>query len=244
MSELELIENYFSGKLSQTDKAAFENKVEENMAFAEAVSFYILTRQSAHDILIEEKKRDFLNQYEQLARKGSTRDTGSRRWWLYGVAAAASVLLFVAYLTFFQYESPQQLADAYIDSTLTTLPTTMARAPDSLSMGIGAFNKKDYERAEIVFRSLGKNAELAAETTRYLGITYLRTEQYDQAIEQFDKLISFTGLYPNPGKFYLAITLMKRSKEGDEEEAKSLLQEVVSKKLPGYREASLWMEHL
>ena len=66
-------------------------------------------------------------------------------------------------------------------------------------------------------------------------------EQYDKAIEQFNKLISFNNLYSNPGKFYLAVTFMKRSEEGDNEKAKELLQQVVNERLPGNREASDWL---
>lgn len=244
MNELALIENYFTGKLSPADKAAFERKVEDDMAFAEAVSFYMLSRQSAQEILIEEKKREFLDQYQELTRKSTAPATGLQRWWPYGIAAAASLLIFVAYIAFFQRENPQQLADAYIDQHFTSLSTTMNGAADSLALGIGAFNEKDYREAELIFHALQTNEDLAPETTEYLGILYLTTERYEQAIDQFNKLISFTDLFANPGKFYLAITLMKRSKGDDDERAKHLLQEVVAGKLPGHTEASVWLEQL
>ena len=159
-------------------------------------------------------------------------------------AAAASVLILILFLTYNQDYKHEELVDAYISQNLSTLSTTMGSASSNLAAGIEAFNREDFSRAETNFRSLSDNADLAPETTRYLGIIYLRTGQYDKAIEQFNKLISYTYLYTNPGKFYLAIALMKRSNEGDEEEAKKLLQEVVRQKLPGYKEASNWLTHL
>jgi len=244
MTELEYIENYFLNKLSHDDKQAFEERCESDRTFAEAVSFYILARERVHEALIDQKKNQFLTQYQELSRKNTGSETRRRTWFYYAGAAAACILLAIAFLTFFQTASPQQLADAYIDENLTVLSTTMGGETDSLALGVGAFNKKDFKTAEVIFRSLGQNEALAPETTKYLGITYLVTGQYTQAIEQFNKLISFTNLYANPGKFYLAITLMKRGKDGDKAEAKKLLNDVETQKLPGYKEASIWMKDL
>ena len=244
MNELEYIENYFSDKLSYDDKEAFERRCESDTAFAQEVSFYILTRQQLQTELLQKKRSEFIEQYHELSGTSSESLSDSRTWFSYVAAAAACVLILIAYLTFFQNEKPSALAETYIDENLTTLSTTMTSGTDSLALGIGAFNQKDYGTAETIFHSLGKNESLAPETTKYLGITYLNTGEYEKAIEQFNELIRYTELYANPGKFYLAITLMKRSREGDKEEAKKLLQEVVTKELPGYKEASEWMKHL
>ena len=244
MSELEYIEDYFANTLSGKDKKAFEARCENDPDFAKAVGFYILSRQTLHDALTEDKKKEFLEQYHQLALENTEAGTGRRTWFSYIAAAAACILLLIAYLTYSPGKSPEKLADAYIEENLTTLSTTMSGATDSLAMAIGAFNDKDYGKAETIFQLLGKNEDLLPETTEYLGITYLKTGQYDKAIEQFDKLISITGLYANPGKFYMAVTLMKRAGDGDSEKAKRLLQEVISGRLPGYKEASVWMKDL
>jgi tetratricopeptide (TPR) repeat protein len=163
-------------------------------------------------------------------------------WW--GSAVAAAVALLIAFLTFSPKTTPSRLANAYIEDNLSTLSTTMSAETDRLAEGINAFNRKDFAAAEEIFLSLSDNVELAPETAKYLGITYLHTGDYEGAIEQFHKLISFTNLYANPGKFYLAITLMKRSAGGDEERARKLLEEVVEQKLPGNKEASDWLTRM
>lgn len=240
MSEIEYIEDYFSGSLSAEEKVTFEARCEHDPAFAEEVSSYVLSRQGSRDLLMDEKRNAFIEEYYRLAAV----DTGHARrtWFPYLAAAAACVLLLIAYLTYSPDFEAQQLADAYIEDHLTTLSTTMGDAADSLSIGIAAFNDEEYGTAERVFVSLLGNEEIAAEATKYLGITYLKRGAYDDAIEQFDKLILFTNLYANPGKFYLAVTLMKRSEGDDVERARDLLQEVISEKLPGYKEASIWVE--
>lgn len=244
MSELEYIEDYFSGRLSEDDRRNFEVRCEHDDAFAREVSSYILSRQSLQDALTEERRSEFVEQYRQMALQHPEAPAGRQTWFSYIAAAAACILLLIAYLTYTSEDRPEQIANTYIEDHLTTLSTTMGGASDSLAIAVGAFNAGDYNKAERILLSLGRNDALLPETTKYLGLTYLKSGEYEKAIEQFDKLISFTSLYANPGKFYLAITLMKRSANGDVERAKGLLQEVISEKLPGYKEASVWVEDL
>jgi tetratricopeptide (TPR) repeat protein len=260
-TDIDLIERYHRGLLGGAELEGFLRREKEDKEFARKIRSYT---EIIEGIEYYGKQKDFadaVQEWENEAKKKSDPkpakalspdpEAGVRtismyrkhRFWL-AAAAAVSIPLLIAYLVFFQKDRPQRLATAYIEQNLTTLSTTMGSQTDSLALAIGAFNEKEYDKAEIMFRSLGRNADLAAETTRYLGITYLNTEQYEKAIQQFNKLISFTDLYSNPGKFYLAITLMKRSKQGDVEQAKELLQEVVTNKLSGYKEASVLIQHL
>ena len=260
--DIELIENYHRGLLQGIDLENFIRREQGDKEFAlkvkayseifEGIDYYGKQAEFAETIqgwereIKEESKKKI---FEGAPRTEFENNEGiipinrNNILWL-GSAAAAAVLILIVFLTYFQRDKPEALADAYISQNLTTLSTTMGSATDNLAAGIEAFNEEDFSRAETHFRSLADNADLAPETTKYLGITYLRTEQYDKAIEQFNKLISYTDLYANPGKFYLAIALMKRSNEGDEEEAKRLLQEVVAQKLPGYKEATDWLTDL
>lgn len=261
-TDIDLIERYHRGLLDgaeledflrrEKDDKAFAQKIRSYTEIIEGIEYYGKQKEFADTVQEWEneiKKNSDLKRSEALRPsdpQGEVRTIPMYRkntFWL-AAAAAVAIPLLVAYLVFFQRQRPETLATAYIEEKLTTLSTTMATETDSLALGIGAFNEKEYEKAENIFHSLGKNEDLAAEATRYLGITYLKMGQYEKAIEEFNKLISFTDLYSNPGKFYLAITLMKRSKEGDVEQAKKLLQEVVTNKLPGYQEASAWMQHI
>src|SRR5690606_32658098 len=107
-----------------------------------------------------------------------------------------------------------------------------------------AYNNNEYEKAEDIFQALEQHEYLRPETSKYLGILYLKIDKNDQAIEQFDKLSGYTNLYANPGKFYGAVARIKRSAGDDIEVAKKLLHEVIDQQLPGYKEASLWINRL
>ncbi len=243
MNNLEFIEHYFSGSLPPSDRALFEERCENDAAFANEVAFYIAARQQLQDALREDKKKEFLLEYQRLAgQEGITRQPTTTRW-LY-VAAAACIALVVVFFTIFRPQGPERIANTYIKENLTTLSTTMSSGEDSLQLGIARYNEGRYEEAKNIFSSLAKRGNLAAESTKYLGITHLKLEEFDEAIVQFDKLGSHTQLYANPAKFYTAITLMKRAEGNDIEEAKRLLQEVVNGKLSGYKEAEVWLDKL
>lgn len=243
MSNLEFIEHYFSGRLSTSDRALFEARCENDVDFANDVAFYIAARQQLQDTLHEEKKKEFLLEYDRLSGQESAMRQPATTWWPY-VAAAACIALVVVFFTIFRPQGPTRIANTYIKENLSTLSTTMSSSEDSLQLGIARYNEGRYEDAKTIFISLAKRGNLAAESTKYLGITHLKLEEFDEAIDQFDKLGSHTQLYANPAKFYTAITLMKRAEGNDIDEAKRLLQEVVNEKLSGYKEAEVWLDKL
>ena len=79
---------------------------------------------------------------------------------------------------------------------------------------------------------------------KYAGIVSLQLKDYDKAIYYFTSLENQAGLYSNPGKFYHAVTLLKRNKTGDEDEAKELLKQVTEKSLEGSDDAAKWLKKM
>ena len=258
-ADLDLIERYHRRLLTgielddflirQRSDKDFAQKVRSYTEIFEGIAYYGRQQAFAETILDWEKEikagpqRSDSERPATGALKPEARVVPLNRRTILWLSAAACVAFIIAFLVFLQNETPQTLASDYINTDLTTLSTTMDGETDSLTLGVGAFNDQDYARAEGIFRSLADNHELAPEVAEYLGITYLKSGKYDEAIAQFRKLISFTQLHVNPGKFYLAVALMKRSEQGDAEEAKKLLEEVVAKKLPGHEEATGWLKH-
>lgn len=245
MSEtLAYIDSYFGGTLPAQEKVAFEKRCEEDESFAAEVAFYVATRDELKNELHQNKKRDFEELYRQLA--PVQKPVGVvRRLTPYIAAAAACILLFFGWMIFFKPADTQQLASEYISENLSTLSTTMgANDKDSLQSGIAAYNEKNYEKAGQIFKSLAGNSEVAPEAIKYLGIVYLTTNRYEEAIAQFDTLSKYGTLFANPALFYKAVVMMKRSAPGDREAAKNLLEEVVRKDLSGSNEARKWLNKL
>ena len=242
MTELEYIERYFLGNLSAGEKEIFEKRCEDDPDFAREVSLYITMRAGIKQALIDEKKAEFSKLYQTRDSKPMPvlRPWSSGVMWS-AVAAAASLLIFLSWMLFLKSDSPKELAEGYVKEDLASLSATMSEGSDSLQQGIAAYNEKDYNKAERIFRALSKEKKYTVEATKDLGLTFLVRQQYDDALEQFDALKDNDSLYANPGPFYKAVTLMQRSGPGDEEAAKLILQDVVKKQLPGHKVASGWL---
>lgn len=242
MDALGHIEDYFSGRLTPAEKDAFENKCVSDPAFAEEVALYVSMRDGIRQALYAQKQQQFAALHTRLSQQPAPVKSMVRR--LLPYAAAACLLLALGWFLLVREPAARQLANGYIGDNLATLGATMSGSTDSLERGIAAYNSKNYPEAERIFRALATRPEVGPEALKNLGVLYLVREQYAAALVQFDALARQSDLYANPGLFYKALTLMKRSAAGDRENARLLLEEVVRKNLPGSREAQRWIPKL
>jgi tetratricopeptide (TPR) repeat protein len=240
---LEYIEDYFSGNLPSEEKDQFEKRCLEDPLFAEEIAFYIMANEAIKEEWMNEKRKHFVELYKQNKKHNPKLIPVYKKFWPY-IAAAACILCIIALSFFFRTPSPRQLATKFVREELNMLPVTMGSDEDSLALGIAAYNNHAYKTAEIIFYNLSGRDSANAEIVEYLGITYLASQQYSKAIQQFDQLISFTNLKMNPGKFYKAVSLLMQSNDNDTEEAKKLFLEIVSRNLPGSKQAAEWLKVL
>lgn len=161
---------------------------------------------------------------------------------VYYVAAAAVMIGFIITMFYLQPASMPKLADEYVNENLTQLPLPMG-TEDSISLGVGYYNVKDYERALLIFKQLLTDDPTDETIIEYAGIASLRNGNINDAVGYFERLSSI-DLFANPGKFYLALTLMKRNEKNDAIQAKALLNEVVKKKLSHYEQAERLLDKL
>ena len=237
---IEYIESYFQQTLSSEDRVAFEARCEKDEAFAKDVAFYITARQALREELLgqkvaEWKKEDAVREEIAPVIPMNKRTTFGK--WAAYVAAACVVLAISVYL-FEVRTTPQKLATAYINNTLSQ---TMDASHDSIQLGIAAYNDKEYERALQLFEGVEQRDPSNSDAKKYAGLTYLQKQDYDKAMQQFDKL-SNMQLQSNPGDFLKATTLLVRNKQGDKEEAKALLQKVVNEKEEESKKAEEWLK--
>lgn len=243
----EYIESYFQQTLSSEEKTAFENRCENDTAFANEVAMYVATRQVLRDTLLEQKAAEWkaVKEVEQEAAAPVIpmyKRSGFGKWLMY--AAAACLLLFASVFLFERNNSPRTLAANYITANYSSLSHTMDASHDSLQSGISAYNDKDYDRALPLFTGVEKNDPANSDAKKYAGLSYLQKQDYDNALQQFDSLANMSGLFSNPGDFLKATTLLERNKDGDKEQAKQLLQKVVNQNEEGSSEAAKWLKKL
>jgi len=240
----EYIDDYFAGNLNPEERKNFENQMETNKNFAEEVAFYLAAKQALRQELADERKQWF----RQLASENVTlseRTTSApvRKMWVYRLAAAAVFVgvILLAWNLFLQPSaSPEQLADKYIDSHLENLSIKMTATLDSVQEGLRLYNDGQYDFALRQFLDLAKREPSNDVPVKNLGIIYLRLGNYDKALDYFHQLEKYS-LAANPAIFYQALTLMKRNKPGDREQARKLLNVVSKNDLDEKETADRWL---
>lgn len=248
---LEYIEAYFEKQLSIKERQIFEDRCIQDANFAGEVAFYISTRKAIRQTLLEQKRSQWSVEntdstviepdFTTILPSGpaSVKKMSFRKWIPY--AAAACLLLAVATFSFYGQETPHQLAKKYVN-TLTHIDQNMGSA-DSLQQGINAYNVKEYDAALPIFQNIYQAYPDHSDAKKYIGLVYLMKEDYDKALIHFDELSQRKDLLSNPGAFLKAVTLLKRNKQGDKEDAKVLLEQVVQDdNLEHKKEAAEWLK--
>ena len=243
MSEhFEYIDAYFQKQLNESERREFEERCTTDEEFASDVAIYLSSRSALRDMLLEEKKLEWgkAGSDNLTTTTAPVKQMNTRRWILY--AAAACLILAIIVFPFLSKDSPQELADSYVNKNLTSLSGTMDGSGDSLQLGIEAYNKKDYTTSMKFFQGVYRAHPENADALKYVGLTHLMTGNFDEAIAAFDEL-SQKNMFVNQGPFLKAVTLMKRNTNNDLEVAKSLLQKIVNgdSSLDGKREAEKWL---
>ncbi len=83
---------------------------------------------------------------------------------------------------------------------------------DLLSRSKNLFNEGKLDEVLITLEPLVQKDSSNYEALEIAGIAALRLEQYDKAISYFQRLENYPKkLITNPGKFYHALTLIKRN---------------------------------
>lgn len=241
---LEYIEAYFTNALDETEKKAFEQRCETDDAFAQEVAMYTLARQALREKLLEQKQAQWksLKATDNLKPEAApVRKINFRQWVPY---AAAACILFAVVFTFLKgNSSPDQIAGKYINENYMHIDVTMAGGKETIDRGIAYYNDKKYDSALVLFKSIDTGSPVKVSTKKYEGLVYLVTKDYDKALDEFQKISEMT-LESNPGMFLKAITLLRRNKDGDKEEAKKILNQVVEKKEVGSNDAVKLLEEL
>ena len=246
MDNNEYIDSYFREEHSAEATAAFDEKVKQDPAFAEAVAFYCSSLQVAKNQLTEDKKQHFRELYAQTGPSVSDEPAPVRSLirWRTIITAAAIVAGLLAGL--YLYRQPdaslQQVADRYIKEQLATVGVNMgAQEEDSIGRARQFYSENKLPEALVAFEAIARANATSDEAKKMAGIVSLRLGNYDKAINYFTQLEEQPILY-NPGKLYHALALIKRNQPGDTAAAKQLLLQVAEQQ-PAYQETAVkWLK--
>jgi tetratricopeptide (TPR) repeat protein len=242
LDNLDYIESYFNEELTPEKKSEFEQRIIADPVFAEEIAFYLSSKQAIATVVSEQRKRfkEVYTTYKQNAQK--QQPSLVRKLWPWTAAAAILAGIVFGLNIWLRSPSSEELADKYVQENFQSLPVTMGNKEDSLQAGLRLYNANRLEEALNHFENMATKDTSFFEAKKYAGIVSLRLEQYDKAIDYFLQLANYSQLYANPGKFYHALTLMKRNRPGDQQQAKILLEQVVQNDLEGKQFAQSWLK--
>ncbi len=243
MENLDYIDEYFKGEISGEKKQQFEKRIMEDASFADEVAFYISANGVIKNQAVLEKKQRFKELYQQQQKVIPLHKEPVKMVWRYMAAASVVAAVMIMYLFLNRDINPRELADSYIQKNWQTIGVKMATKQDSLQSAIEIYNDAKFKEALEKFEMILKNNPGSQKATEYAGITSLQLSNYAKALQYFSILAADTS-YSNPGKFYKAITLLRRNDTGDLTAAKILLQQVIDQDLEKKDEAAKWMKKL
>ena len=232
---MQYIDDFFQGKFSPEEVKVFEEKITNDPAFAANVAFYLSAKQSARDVVDEEKKKRYRDLYSATNGQHSKDQPAKVRRMYYAsrvALVAALVAAIVVTLVNMNNDSPQKLANQYINKNYKDLSVTMGKETD-LQRAADLYNAGKYKEALAAFQELIRQDSSSFQAVQYAGISALRIPDYDKALQYFRQLESFRAQFANPAVLLQAVTLLKRNHEGDKNQAKSLLQRVINENLDG-----------
>ena len=245
-TDLETIEHYLTGQLSSDERTQFEVTLRNDPDVANAVAFYLVTKQAAQEQVRErEQRRKELDALRSQNVPSQLLWSAPMRW-----AAAASIVLLLGLGWYFVRPTDSTVVasrsvDQYVTEHFMQLPTTMDGGPaDRLKIGAEQFNQGKLAEANTIFQDILTRQPDNDSALKYAGIVSLRQANYDKAITLFHRLSQRTDLVANPGTFYEALTYLKRGQPLDKSKAKKLLEEVINRNLDGKREAEGLLDNL
>ena len=239
---LDHIDDYLSGDLSAEDLRLFDQRVIDDPVFAGDLAFYIGSVNVIKNQVNEERKKRFRELYEQNKSKPQVKPV--RTLVPYLAAAAVIGLISIIIFMFYPVSSPVQLADRYINKNLAVLGVSMGGTQDSIQSALRLYNEGKLNETLVRFEQLKESHPSDHKLKEYAGIVSLRLGDYDKALKYFRELEAVNNLFANPGKFYVALTLLKRNRSGDVAEAKKLLHQVTEQGLEHDADARVFLDKL
>ena len=238
------IELYLSGKMSPEEVVAFEKEIASNKSLREEVevmrSLNIHFSEPEKEIdnipknQYTEDLKTFLRSEDARSIKTNLRKNQehyyrrkkikSRRQFIQFAAAIALIVLGYSGYYLFNRNSPENLFEEFYTSN--DLPENIRRGDnnDELTKITQDFKAANY--SEVISYSNTINIEKATITIQlnillYKGVSYLLSEQYDNAIKEFDNVIELNALDSSKGYWFKALTYLKK---GDTARTKQTLE--------------------
>lgn len=235
MENTELIERYFEGRLSPSERQAFEKRLAQEPSFTEEVTLQRRIREGLRAV----GRARMLSQLESVENRMSEyhpptqviRFDAPTRQRFYWAAAAMVLLLIPVYLWLKPGQSDQKLFAQYFEPYEHT--TTQAVTQDPLSQALGQYRDKNYAQALPILEKMIGAGNASDSTLFYKANVHLQLNQPQEAIACLETVLKQpqSGFY-DEAQWYLALALLQT---GETERAAEVVSEMSSKPAHPYQ---------
>jgi FimV-like protein len=226
--QTELIEKYISDQLSEDEKKAFEQRLQEETALAEEVALHrhlhtgIRTAgriRLLHQLAADDEQMAPYHPPAQII--PFTEAVRKRFYW----AAAAVILFLIPLYLILDYNQRSRSDDLFAQYFTPYQETDVDRgSSDPLSAALSQYQKKNYAQALPMLEGI-RGSEALQDTTLFIkGNVHLALDQITEAIDCFSTVTSQPGNdYYQEAQWYLALAYLKSK---DLSKAKKLLRDI------------------
>jgi uncharacterized protein YpiB (UPF0302 family) len=216
LKNIELIETYFEGKLSDADKTAFETRLIIDSDFKEEVELYKnivagIKENGAANLKAKLKLVDDELDNEPAIIKLESRKSSLVKY----IAIAASVVLVISLSLYWSLSNKSnlpELAIVYYEKE-KGLPNEMSVSENQLSDVMISYKNGDYFTTKSKLNDLLKNKNTNDTLNYFLGITSYELKDYSAALASFNTINSESVYYDKAQYRLVLIELVANDKQ-------------------------------
>lgn len=206
--DVELFEDYLSNMLSETEKTAFEVRLNSETDLKKDFEAYKSTSAMLAQKFDDADRNAFK---ETLSRQSDAyfkpKEATKKSFSLYKYAAVA--VLFISVLGFYLMNSGNPVYADYANIDSISL-TQRSSANELVQKAEDAFNASAYEEASVHLKELIAQDTDNQELQLYLGIASIETNDYDAAFDNLQIVAGGNSVYKYEAQWYIALSYLKQ----------------------------------
>ncbi len=223
---IELIDNYLKGNLSDHAVQEFEQKLKTDTAFSAAVALQkdIISGIESHfDAQLKEKLQNIESEFSQD--KKETKVIPLQNWKPLAVAASVVLILAVGYLKFFSAPNTQEVYLSYYEPYPNIVSPSERSAESQKQDAMAFYEKGEYKTAISLFDTDLATSPNSDYLQFYMALSQLSLKNTEEAIPLLTNVVRHdNSKFQAPAAWYLALAY---TQQGEIDSAKNQLQSII-----------------
>ncbi len=239
--DLEILENYYEGRMSKSEKDAFEKLIVSDAEAADDLQNYVLSRTAIASASNERLKKHLIESGKVLPMSGQRKAPFTR---YLAIAASIAILIGIGWVIF-QFIHPQKSTEeiylAYYQRPDINEFTVRGEDNDSSQLfwdqGLNYYANHKIEKAAAEFNKIIQINKTVSASKAYfmLALCYMEMNNTQKAIQTFGR-VSDQSNFVYMKQYYSALCLIKMDKK---KEASDLLLKIVKDENHPYRKNAI-----